>query len=243
MCLPYNGLFIWHVGADDVVGDANQVLFVRGGESFRLSQPACHHYAEMIVTPDPALLADVAGVSEATLACHELFRRRSCRADLRLQRFRSCWLHRRLAGRLDEMAGEESIIALLRVAFDHQTPAEPVSPRTRRLIRLTKEYLQAHFGQRVRLSDVARAVGASAAYLTDVFHRSEGVPIHRYLVQLRLARALVELPHSSDLTMLALELGFSSHSHFTAAFRRAFGSTPSEFREATRTADRAARAS
>jgi hypothetical protein len=29
-------------------------------------------------------------------------------------------------------------------------------------------------------------------------------------------------------------LGFSSHSHFTAAFRRGFGCTPSQFRESTR---------
>jgi AraC-like DNA-binding protein len=52
-------------------------------------------------------------------------------------------------------------------------------------------------------------------------------------VQLRLARALIELPHANDLTQLALDLGFSSHSHFAASFRRAFGSTPSAFREST----------
>jgi AraC family transcriptional regulator len=31
-----------------------------------------------------------------------------------------------------------------------------------------------------------------------------------------------------DLTELALNLGFSSHSHFTDAFKREFGRTPSE---------------
>jgi AraC-like DNA-binding protein len=51
---------------------------------------------------------------------------------------------------------------------------------------------------------------------------------------LRLARALVELPHADDLSTLALEVGFSSHSHFSAAFRRAFGCTPSQFRQTTR---------
>jgi AraC-like DNA-binding protein len=88
----------------------------------------------------------------------------------------------------------------------------------------------------VRLVDVAREVGTSPAYLTDLFRRVEGVPLHKYLVQLRLARALVELPSASDLTALALSLGFSSHSHFSFAFRRAFGSTPSQFRENTRRA-------
>jgi AraC-like DNA-binding protein len=94
----------------------------------------------------------------------------------------------------------------------------------------TKEFLDANMSSPIRLGDIAQAVGASPAYLTDVFRRAEGVPLHKYLTQLRLARALVELPHADDLTMLAFNLGFSSHSHFTAAFRRAYGSTPSSYR-------------
>lgn len=58
-----------------------------------------------------------------------------------------------------------------------------------------------------------------------VFRVVEGRPLHKYLVQLRLARALVEVPHADDLTALACELGFSNHSHFTAVFRRTFGCT------------------
>jgi AraC-like DNA-binding protein len=34
-----------------------------------------------------------------------------------------------------------------------------------------------------------------------------------------------------DLTRLALDLGYSSHSHFTDAFRRSFGVTPSTARK------------
>jgi AraC-like DNA-binding protein len=102
------------------------------------------------------------------------------------------------------------------------------------LIRRTKEYLEATLSGRVKLADVARAVGASPAYLTDVFTRVEGASLHQYLTHLRLARALVELPHADCLTTLALETGFSSHSHFSAVFRRRFGITPSEFRETTR---------
>ena len=77
-------------------------------------------------------------------------------------------------------------------------------------------------------------MGASPGYLTQLFRAMEGVPLHAYLTQLRLAQALVELPRSEDLTALALELGFSSHSHFSARFRRAFGLSPSAFRRACR---------
>lgn len=131
-------------------------------------------------------------------------------------------------------AAEEHTLRLLRWALAPDGTGGEPGPRTRRLIAQTKAFLEAHLAEPVRLADVARAVGASPAYLTDVFRRVEGVPLHRYLTQLRLARALVELPHASDLTTLALSLGFSSHSHFTAAFRRAFNCTPSSFRESSR---------
>jgi hypothetical protein len=32
VCFPYRGFFVYHVGADDVVSDANQVVFVSSGE-------------------------------------------------------------------------------------------------------------------------------------------------------------------------------------------------------------------
>jgi len=111
----------------------------------------------------------------------------------------------------------------------------PTDP-TRRLIRRAKEFLEAELSSSIQLKDVGQAVGASPTYLTDLFRRMEGVPLHQYLTRLRLARALVELRDTDDLTALALELGVSSHSHFTATFRRRFGCTPSEFRQTTRSA-------
>ena len=45
-------------------------------------------------------------------------------------------------------------------------------------------------------------------------------------MQLRLARALDLLGEFADLSSLGLYLGFSSHSHFSSAFRKAYGATP-----------------
>jgi AraC-like DNA-binding protein len=53
--------------------------------------------------------------------------------------------------------------------------------------------------------------------------------VHRHLTVLRLRAALPLLrERPRDLAGLALELGFSSHSHFTGAFRRDYGLTPSQ---------------
>lgn len=237
ICLPYRGLFVWHVGTDDVVGDATQVVYVRADESYRMSAPAPDGYSELILTPDVELLAEVIRARRDRLPEHPLFSRRVCRADEQVQVFRMRFLHwARRASDTDVLEAEELVVRLLKLVL-HQNGhgyGTRSGASTARLIRRTKEYVERGLPKRLRLLEVAAAVGASPAYLTDVFRRVEGVSLHKYVTSLRLARALIELPHAGDLTALALDLGFSSHSHFSFAFRRAFGSTPSRFREETR---------
>jgi AraC-like DNA-binding protein len=228
-------MLVWHVGRDDVVGDANQILFVTGGEGHRLSQPLPGGFGELIITPDLEILGELAHATGADLRTHPLFRRRSRRASPRLQSLRTRFLYWTAgAPVVDDLAGEELVLTLLRSALADDPPGDRPAASSGHLIRRTKEFLEAEFANPIRLHQVGRAVGASPAYLTDLFRRVEGVSLHRYVVQLRLARALVELPHADDLSTLALDVGFSSHSHFSASFRRAFGCTPSELRQAMR---------
>jgi AraC-like DNA-binding protein len=91
--------------------------------------------------------------------------------------------------------------------------------------------LASDLARRWTLAEIAAEVRGSPVYLTQVFQQVEGVPLYRYQLNLRLARALDLLAHNDDLTDLSLELGFSSHSHFSAAFREAYGRSPSEFRQ------------
>jgi AraC-like DNA-binding protein len=234
IAFPYRGAFTWHVGREGVLSDPNQVLFVRGGEPFRISETRAHGFGELVITPHAAIMRDVAATGGFDLEDHPLFAARACCVPPRLQRLCLELLHRAPAGDFGELEASEMLVRLLTEALRLSPPARVHSPQTRRLIRRVKQFLEAYFRQRLHLTDVAAAVGGSPAYLTDVFRRFEGVPIHRYLTQLRLGRALLELPHAADLTVLALDLGFSSHSHFTLAFRRFFGCTPSEFRRSTR---------
>jgi AraC-like DNA-binding protein len=214
------------------------VLFVAGGEGYRVSQPVPGGYGELIVTIQPALLSEMLDVPERRLADHPLFRARSRPAEVSLQRLGLECLHRRGASNAAPLAHEEWLVAFLRASLVAPAVSPALSPSTARLIGRAKTYLAAHVSSPVRLTDVAGAVGTTPAYLTTLFRRVEGRPLHQYLVQLRLARALVELPHTDDLIALACALGFSSHSHFSASFRRAFGCTPSSYR-ALRRCDRA----
>ena len=55
-------------------------------------------------------------------------------------------------------------------------------------------------------------------------------PIYDYVLHERLARTLDAVLDGNDLTAIALDAGFASHSHFTARFRRFFGCTPTALR-------------
>jgi AraC family transcriptional regulator len=238
IALPYRGLYVWHAGRHDLVADANQILFMRAGEPYRLSGPTREPAAAMMVIPNRHVWEEMGCSAGERLADHPAFARRSRHAEPRLQYLRMrflYWLSSTSA--MDELEGEELLLSLLRSALrtDHQQYRSN-GVATSRLIRRTKEFLDGAMSNPVRLGDIAREVGASPAYLTDLFRRVEGVSLHRYLTHLRLARALVELPHAENLSALALALGFSSHSHFSFAFRRAFGTTPSQFQEYVRRA-------
>ena len=108
------------------------------------------------------------------------------------------------------------------------------------LVNRAKAYLAVNLSAPVSLAAIAAQLRVSPNHLTQSFTRAEGVPLYRYHLRLRLQRALERLPRCDDLTQLALDVGFSSHSHFSEAFRRHFGMTPSAYRSEMRSVIRAA---
>jgi AraC family transcriptional regulator len=137
----------------------------------------------------------------------------------------------------DGLAVEEGLLGILaRVAGDgyrvHGRSAVPRREETRRtqreLVERTRLALAAAPAEPWSLSRLARRVHGSPFHLTRVFRAFTGMPVHRYLLRLRLALALEELEGGGGkLSSLALRSGFASHSHFTTAFRQVFGVPPS----------------
>jgi AraC family transcriptional regulator len=86
------------------------------------------------------------------------------------------------------------------------------------------------FTERVSLEMLAQELDVSPFRLCRAFRLATGGTLHQHLTRLRLAAALEKLPQYRErLTALALDLGFSSHSHFSHAFRGYFGRAPSAF--------------
>ena len=97
--------------------------------------------------------------------------------------------------------------------------------------------LTSRFAERLTVEDLSRSMHVSPYHLTRVFRRHTGTGLHEYLNQLRLRAALERIRDGQDdLASLAIEVGFSSHSHLSANFRRAFGCPPSRDRAAVRRA-------
>ncbi|HUD72897.1 MAG TPA: helix-turn-helix transcriptional regulator, partial [Dongiaceae bacterium] len=110
-------------------------------------------------------------------------------------------------------------------------PAGSPPARHRDLAEGVRTHLGRAYRTPLRLEGIAAALGSTPAHLCRVFRRVTGTTIHAYLTRLRLSAALEPLrAGTEDLSGLAFDLGFSSHSHFTHAFRREFGAPPSQLR-------------
>ncbi len=91
------------------------------------------------------------------------------------------------------------------------------------------------------LETIAREAACSPFYLSRTFSKEMGQTIPQYLRQLRMEKAATLLRSGSfNVTEAALEVGYSSLSHFSAAFHQTFGCCPGLYPMATPT-QRAAR--
>jgi len=108
-------------------------------------------------------------------------------------------------------------------------------PEMARAVEVARAYLDEHFAERVLLEDLGKVAAVSPFHLSRLFKAVVGVAPHRYLMRVRMARA-VELLCGTDLTVsqIAQRVGFSSMSHFTLTFRSEVGLTPTAFRRAHR---------
>jgi len=130
---------------------------------------------------------------------------------------------------------EEVLSAALRAGSPGQPTRSKTARRHRSLVEHTKLILSQNYRQNLKLATIANSVGTSAFHLARVFRAQTGWSLHAYRTQMRLNTALDAVwEGADDLTQLALELGFSSHSHFTSSFKNAFGSPPSKLRSTPR---------
>jgi AraC-like DNA-binding protein len=228
---PYRGAFVRHLGHDEAVAEANQVLFFNAFEGYRVSHPVPGGDASLDMVVEEATLRELAPLALLRDSADLGFRIQRLRIDPRAQALIALLRHSLRAGVAEPLEAESLALTLVRRALGPRSArAAGGSIARRRLVDRAKLVLAADLSRRWTLAEIAAEVGGSPVYLTQAFQQVEGLPLYRYQLRLRLARALDLLARYEDLSALSLDLGFSSHSHFSAAFQRTYGRTPSEFR-------------
>jgi AraC family transcriptional regulator len=233
LVFPYRGVYVRHVGDDQSVGEANQVLFFNAFEGYRISHPVPGGDASLTLVISEAMLRDLAPAAFVRDDTAMLsFRQQRLRIDGRTQALVALLRHTLRQNIAEPLEAETLALTLVHRALGARTThAAGATLGRQRLVDRVKLVLSSDLARRWTLAAIAAEVRGSPVYLTQVFQQVEGLPLYRYQLNLRLARALDLLVDYDDLTDLSLELGFSSHSHFSAAFRDAYGRSPSEFRQ------------
>jgi AraC family transcriptional regulator len=246
LVLMRRGAFCRHFGQRKVTADVNQSAFFSAGSTYRVSHPQDDGDRGTVFVVPPRILNDFIrewdpayeGGADAPFP----FTDGPCSSDV-------FWRHRELIRILENDAEQAREpfwvdVAALQIVADSldagfarkglpaRNRKQDTAADHRELVEAGKLYFADHMGDRLTLDGVARELNTSPFHFARLFQHGTGVPIHRYLTLLRLRASLERLMDArEDLTTLALELGFSSHSHFSDLFRREFGVTPSEFRK------------
>lgn len=242
IAFPRAGLFVKHVGREQAVIDPNQVLFFNRDEVYRVSHPiaggddctsfefATHVLRDALGRFDPSVVDRECGLFPLTQAPSD---RRSVLLQQGIRRASRTRSSRDIE--LDELALELLAAVVGSMCESRGQRSKRCRPDTRRaharLADMTKQFLGDRFRDPLSLDEIARSVHSSPYHLSRVFRRNVGLSIHKYMNRLRLRASLERLGDGeSDLSRLALHLGYTSHSHFTDAFTREFGVAPSRFR-------------
>lgn len=235
LVFPYRGVFVRHVGRQASVAEANQVMFFNAQEEYRISHPISGGDCCLSFRISQSLLQELAPKEHLANGSLLRFKRPRLRIDARTQALVAMLRHSLRSGAAETLEGESLALTLARRALGERTShASKGSIGNEKLVDRAKLVLSSDLSRRWSLAEIAAEVRVSPVYLTQVFQQVEAMPLYQYQLRLRLAKALDLLGEYDDLTTLSADLGFSSHSHFSATFRKIYGRTPAEFQKSVR---------
>lgn len=218
-----SGGFTLHSGRDSAVIDCTSGFYAAPGTPLRMTR----HYGPASVGTSLLVRPDV--LEEGELP-----------GDLRIAASPAAFIAAGLVARIvrgplsviDALAVDETLLHIVHRALG----GSGVPPWRRRIdardvTERAKGFLAEHATEDVGLGELAAALAVSPFHLCREFHRLTGIPLHRYRNRIRLRQALpLVLDGDGDLSAIACDAGFATHSHFTHAFHEEFGITPSELR-------------
>ncbi|MGH8187056.1 MAG: AraC family transcriptional regulator, partial [Steroidobacteraceae bacterium] len=129
---------------------------------------------------------------------------------------------------VDGRDGRVMDMILTELASMPQAPLQVPMPRNPRLIRVCMQILRDP-AQNDALDDWADASGMGRRTFTRTFRRETNISFATWRQNVRLMEAVSRLAQGASVTEVALTVGYSSSSAFTAMFRRTFGIPPTRY--------------
>ncbi|WP_422659284.1 helix-turn-helix domain-containing protein [Paenibacillus sp. EC2-1] len=115
-------------------------------------------------------------------------------------------------------------------SLQHKLPEQPVTYDNR--VYDVCDYIKEHLHERPSLTELAKLVSLSKEHLRFLFQKELCLSPMKYVTQLRLQLAQELLLFTSDsMKQISDRLGYDDQHHFTRAFRREEGISPSEYRK------------
>lgn len=226
-------------------------VILRGGFDLQFSSPAIRKKA--LPSPAGTIFTEPAGEKHANTVSEEgatviVFQPAPSDTDLPMEGIRlldriNHFRHGRVSTIARELATEvlqpdglsslaveslalEMLVESARLEADHRRPGDLPGWMTRAI-----EFVHAHFRERLRIPDVARAAGVHPAHLAETFRRIHKMPLGEYIRTLRVRWAADALAHTEEsISRIAFRAGFADQAHLTRVFKSQTGSTPGRYR-------------
>lgn len=227
VCMVRRGCFHYHLGARTYFADSSRALIHDDGVEYRTSHPC-----------DGGDDCTVIVLSQELMA--EAFGRRRKHEEIEFEMAPAGQVSHLATYALlrhpdtERLAGEEAAIGLVQAIASGRRPRTELSQadgERLRIVRRVKALLNDRLDENLSLSALACEAGCSPYHLMHLFRGHTGQTIRGYRARLRVAAALDLMVQGAwDLTDLALQCGFASHSHMTETFRAVLGMAPRELR-------------
>jgi AraC family transcriptional regulator len=228
--LPVSGVFSKHdTPSRHVIGTPSHAVFVAANTPYRISFPGAVGDRALILRFGEALTPELdCQGSRATMAPHGLL-------PASAMMLRNLLWRRLQRGEADEFEIEALGLDLLNMSLTSMRTGNVAVRRSAQVRRMralerVKEAVALAPTDKWDVAKLASVANLSPFHLSHVFRQMVGTSIYDYVLQERLAHTLDAVLDCGDLTAIALDAGFTSHSHFTARFRSFFGCTPTALR-------------
>jgi AraC-like DNA-binding protein len=128
----------------------------------------------------------------------------------------------------------EALLQLFWLDIERHVHAGPAARRNDPRLERARRFIELHFDKPFHLAEAARCAHFSPSHFCSQFSRQYGVPPREYAMRLRLQRGAQLLANQSLAVREVAEMvGCSDALYFSRLFRRRYGVSPRQFRQAT----------